>query len=523
MCRNLTYTLLSLLVLGFYIAFYVPYGFEDTDTGFILGLSWQFYNGSRPFAEILYVRPPSSFILHSLSILAGDYALFIDRSFMYIQIFVSSLLSILLLANKFKYLKPERHFIFILSFIVSVHTFPPMSWHTIDGIFFLVLGLYFLLTFHSTPYILVGSLFITLGVLSKQSFYLFPILLLIYLYLTKNKKKLFVSLTSFILYFSTFAFILYLFDIWGTYITLTTGQISFYDFLDVGFYHYFKVAPDLLLFLFPIGLIYLFQRLNKHTSIKINIFNLTMYWSLTINLLYYLSYDSYILPSKNFIDVFFNLTILYGFYMYFHKNHEEYLLPILLLSISWMAGISWGYNTVILFSSPIIFMTYVIFRGNKDNTYIKKSSLIIFSIIVFYVGYDDPFQNDKRSKLVFEMSTVYPKLKGIYSDRDTYLKYQELKRLSEKHNKNFIVLPDVTLAHYLSNTTNPIGIDWVINAEINDNDTKLINRIEDKDLVVFIKKGKLSTHRKFGSRVTSYIKDNWNHVGSYHYFDVFKK
>ena len=130
-----------------YAIMFAPFGFESYDSGFILGLSWQFVSGSVPYSDIIYVRPPVSYFFHSLFFLFNnDYTIIIDRVFFYFETAIYSYLSILLLAKKFK----RESYIYIyflscISFILSVHTFPPMAWHTVDGIFFCVIGVFLVL------------------------------------------------------------------------------------------------------------------------------------------------------------------------------------------------------------------------------------------------------------------------------------------------------------------------------------------------------------------------------------------
>ena len=46
--------------------------------------------------------------------------------------------------------------------------------------------------------------------------------------------------------------------------------------------------------------------------------------------------------------------------------------------------------------------------------------------------------------------------------------------LITKYGNNFTVFPGSTLIHYLSGTNNPIGIDWVLNAEVSNQYEKLL-------------------------------------------------
>lgn len=51
----------------FYIIFYMPFGFEGTDTGYIFGSSWNIYNGQFPHRDFIYTQ---QFLLISILFLS---------------------------------------------------------------------------------------------------------------------------------------------------------------------------------------------------------------------------------------------------------------------------------------------------------------------------------------------------------------------------------------------------------------------------------------------------------------------
>ena len=96
------------------------------------------------------------------------------------------------------------------------------------------------------------------------------------------------------------------------------------------------------------------------------------------------------------------------------------------------------------------------------------------------------------------MSEVFPQLKGVKSDEETFKKYSELKVLAQEYD-NFTVLPSVTLAHYLTGTVNPIGVDWVFNHHLSDQLPQYIQKLEDQNVTVF-----LEDFEKSSTKITSY-------------------
>jgi hypothetical protein len=231
-------------------------------------------------------------------------------------------------------------------------------------------------------------------------------------------------------------------------------------------------------------------------------------------------------PTKGFPHALFIVSIIIVFYKMYTLREEKYFLVLLFLILSWATSISWGYHMPILFSAPMIFILSIsIHRNfNQKNIELASFSLLIFALITFYVGYQNPYNLDhplKKSNLTYKMDEIYPKLKYIYGDKETYMEYKELKSLISQYNQPFAVLPSATLIHYLSDTKNFIGVDWVMNAEINDQDSKIISILESKDIIVFLEKGALNPDGKFGSRVSVYISENWNKIKEGQHFDVY--
>jgi hypothetical protein len=123
-----------------------------------------------------------------------------------------------------------------------------------------------------------------------------------------------------------------------------------------------------------------------------------------------------------------------------------------------------------------------------------------------------------------DMGEIYPSLRFIKGDARSFAEYSELKFLHEKYGDNFTVLPSFNLAHALTKTQNPIGVDWVMNAEINNKAPEILHKLEHDGVVVFVSKTaipKPETEGKFGSLVTTGIIQGWKKTGEYMFFDVY--
>ena len=139
-----TYVFYALVI--FYILVYGPYGLEDGDNGTVFSISWSMYHGVFPYRDFVYIKPPMSPYFHSLPLyISEEFAYLFNRMFYYVQVFSYSLILAHLACKAFSIKRRDIvYFIGIVGALISIHNYPPMPWNTIDGVFFSVIGIYFL-------------------------------------------------------------------------------------------------------------------------------------------------------------------------------------------------------------------------------------------------------------------------------------------------------------------------------------------------------------------------------------------
>ena len=88
----------------------------------------------------------------------------------------------------------------------------------------------------------------------------------------------------------------------------------------------------------------------------------------------------------------------------------------------------------------------------------------------------------------------------------------------------YVVLPNMPLAHILTSTANPIGIDWPLNAEVGENEKIIKDRLASTVHYALIYKKssqKLELSEKFGSKITIYVMQNWKLMESSENFSIY--
>ncbi len=499
----------------------MPYGFEDTDTGYIFGSSWNVYNGQIPHRDFIYTRPAIPAFLHTIFLFISEtYGYLLDRSFFYIQIFLYSLLGTKLLFEHFEIRsKTSLYFIASLAAITTIHNYPPMGWNTIDGVLFCVLAFYFILKKNtSVLYILLGSFCLMLGVFSKQSFYFIPIFLFAYLVLQKDWFRLkyfvifgFLSLISYLGFKlangSLAPFWEQTFQRTSSSALVEAGIKTYYLAVKFHFLHVLGVsALAILAVKFRKNTLgYLITNLIIISYIAVSFWNNSGDWSVI----------------KIVMQFLFMAATAYAFWMVL--KDRRYLLLLLLLTLSWSASISNGFRTPIHFALPMVFTLYFFFYHNKNQSLSipVAAILLVGYLITFGIGYQYIYRDSPRKELTHNMGEVFPQLATIKSDKSTYEKYTELKQLSTKYPK-FTAIPSMPLANYLTRTVNPIGTDWPLDVEINDEALLLVQQLSEKNTTVLLEKLTLTPYEADGYDIIPLIKNTWTLIEEGRYFDVYQ-
>ena len=113
---------------------------DTTDFGYFYGHPWRILQGEVPYRDFAYITPPVALYWHAfwlrvtpdgISVLAGKIS------------FLAEMLAVAwmgaLYLNRVFDLKRLDLPVSLLAtagFVWGVHTFPPMPWHTVDGILF---------------------------------------------------------------------------------------------------------------------------------------------------------------------------------------------------------------------------------------------------------------------------------------------------------------------------------------------------------------------------------------------------
>lgn len=529
------YKILFCLVVGAYMLIYAPYGLTEADDGFITGLSWRIFNGELIYKDFIYVRPPLSPLFHALPfyILPVDYVIIFERFFFYLSIALSSLFAAKSLGKLFDFSRigVDPYLLSTVGFVFSVATFLPTAWHTVDGILFGSVGIYFVISGRSQWLISLGIFFLTLSALVKQSFYFMPFAGVLYLFLSNPKtvKISTIFLTSLLIIVGAF---LWYVDILGEFLLQSSFDSSIKDAYTAGIYSY--IHTDLIFVFIPL---FVWRTLKYFTDFKgysfeknvipylfaSFIFAYPMAFYLNRILIKQMSYGDFLIVQ--FRDEFAVVTFLLAclFVLFYFKELSNPWGSILILFLSWSSSISWAHPSPHLFSTPIImiFVVAVVRVCNVNNVQRYLYFLLITGLVSYFLGYQKPHYNDLRTDMVYDMSEVVPALRFVKGDKRMYDKLTDLSKLVMKYGHNSKVSPAMPLANLFYNSNSPIPVDYVINCEVSNKDDLIYDILVNKKTVVFLDRDWLlvdkaieDKNRKYGSKTAIRVLQEWHLVDS---------
>lgn len=155
-------------------------GFNPTDDGLILTKAGRLLDGAAPHVDVVSPRPLGSPLLHIVDVVLPTPLLVTSRAIALLEGLVLAVAGLRLLTNL-----PARRWgvaecsLVAVVFLVDLHTFPLMAWHTVDGLLVSVVALLVLdrgLHRASPATIAAGAALAGLAPLIKQSFALTPLL-----------------------------------------------------------------------------------------------------------------------------------------------------------------------------------------------------------------------------------------------------------------------------------------------------------------------------------------------------------
>jgi len=438
-------------------------GFTPTDEGFTLAYSRRILDGQVPHRDFIIVRPFFSPLLHvPVVFFGGDYTFWLSRMFVWFQLAGMSWMwvSIGNHLTKASLSLKSRVCLALIAFAATTHTKHLTAWPTIDGLFFVAVGLALCVRPERISK-LAGYFLVGISPLCKQSFiFVAPLSLLIMSDWTHLRYWLAAALPP-VCYL---VFVLLAHAPSDAVLQLTANT----QLLSVGVQRYWDmwVVLSALVGYLAGRLIYRRSSASQRSAIAVSVLYclplLGMAASLWFGILIHTSF------------VLFGLLAGIAIYLLTNDCGSPTRKRVVLLALltAWSASISLGYNSPALGSGPMLVALVVLVLSTYKGDRILEFLLVAAALVIVlsfgiartrYIYRDQPAANLNKS-----LEGVLPGGKRIYTNTNTYEFMKDLSaavRVVQASHKQYAILPDVAAYWVKATQENPLPAVWPITTE----------------------------------------------------------
>jgi hypothetical protein len=518
-------------------------GFNPTDDGFTLAYSRRILEGQVPHRDFIIIRPFLSPLFHIPFVLwGGEHVYLLSRFFVWCQFACMAWAGVYVLDKKIKlYLGSfEKVCIALITMAVSAHTFRTMAWHTIDGLFFALIGLV-LCVWEKQPGKMTGYFLIGLAYLCKQNFIFLAPFSIILLGDWRKVKYWLVILLPGILYFT---FLLFSNAVPDAIVQLTSQS----NLLYYGFHNYRN--PRLLSFVL-VGFISTLFIIGNQKRIPaprnsflewIGLLILSVIPLIGISITYFSGQK--ILPASFWL---FSLVVgVIGCLLFQKKTSELAKVGLIFLLMAWSASISIGWPSPDLASGQVLAILLVftlplihLHLKERKHEYIYNVGLVLFSTVLLVSFGTARMQFIAREqpavKLTEKLDGVLPGGKGIRTNKNTYdflVDLGEAIKISRNFGSTYAIIPDCAGWWVKSPQANPLPIDWVQKIELNKPELTArvirdLDALRETNIVIvqkvearFLQDGFVPFSEEFA--VVEYVRSHYTRVYETSLFELYK-
>ena len=549
-----------------YSLYYAPYGMDTTDFGFFYGYPWRLLQGQVPYRDFHFITPPAALYWHAfwLAITPDEISVLAGKLGFLAELAAAAWMGTLYLARVFdcERMGLPLPLLAALGFVWGVHSFPPMPWHTVDGIFFGSAAL--LAGIAGWPFF--AGICAGVSMLSKQSYVLVPFAVaFMVLCCRARKREVLFCLMGTALVLSIHYIVLRHFGAWEAFRAQTTGQLDFREALKAGITIYLTqnwLLPGLALSpyalwhasalfsrFFPARPVPPFFLWLKVARLPVFLQPVPLYFIMLAGV-----YIKMALEEQGWIgfgDSWPTLLMVVGGLcvllpsVFLRERLQVAIQGLRPLSparaavalgaallLSWSAGISGGYKIPAFFALPLVFCAVLAHERLGGQARVAAWTMLVCGLVMFRVGYEYPYvfpvRPMPRASLVHDAGQVYPKANGVYVDEETLAKLRELQMLRERYGANYKTLPAFTLAYFLNNDVPVYPAEWVMDWWISGRVEENYQVLADLDIIVFMERDQMHVESPdaYASRrysVPIRVSKEWRKIDETQHFIVLKR
>ncbi len=478
----------------------------------------------------------------------GDYTYWLSRYVVWLQLACIGwcMTKVILRSSSAVVGKLETFLFAVCACLFSTNTFPPMAWHTTDGIFFVACGMFLLVQTQKPAQKCAGYFLIALAYLCKQNFLVIAPAVLFLFHDWKKFRYWFAVMLPGLLY-TAFLFFT------GGLPSAVTQILTQTEFIDVGIktYYtnralYFGIASGFI----AIALLTRQRKQSKQNAVLPGLLCIVLF---CLPLFVYTVHLVYNIQTK--FPTFFLFGTCVGCLIASKALGVQKAIDVrvvfVIVLLAWASSISKGMNYPCLVAGPlsVILMVYIAItcRALTANQHtrvpINRVVLILLLGLLLpcysyarqqYVWFDSP-----AKYLQHPLRGVLPGAAGIKTNERAYAVLNDLQRAIEKTGGHYSIMPYFCGYWAKALPKNPIDIDMVATVELQiKTEQRLIGTLESRrgEVSVILPKVRVEyLHACFTwmdaetfERISRYnitvphIFYTWNKVDETKYFMIYK-
>lgn len=566
---------LAVAVPVFHVAAYAPYGMDTTDFGFFYGHAWRVLQGEVPYRDFFYVKPPLSLYWHAfwLWLTPERFSVLAGKAGFCVEMLAASWLGALYLARvvNLRRLGVPLPLLATLGFVWSVHSFPPMPWHTVEGVLFGAGALYAVAAGHP----LLAGVLATASALTKQSYALMPLGVAVAALVAGRAgprdgegaslpapatgphwRDSGLALLGVSASFALFAGLLHAAGAWNGFLTMTTGQTGLGEALQAGIVLYVTQPlrlPALALLLWGAWAALDGRPRNGVQPLLLYVLLVAAdYLCTVVATRAWIGYGpdwplflvtmgvACVLCRDDLVGRFAagapgGLAVSGPAPASARALSPADRAAVLLgagLLLAWSTGISWGYKTPAFFAAPLWVAAMLTHERLGGRAATLAWVALLCGLVMFRAGYQYPYVFPQRplsrADLVHDAGAVFPRLSGVKVDGVLLGVLRDLRDLRVRYGADYKTLPGFPLAYMLTGDRPAVPAEWLQDGEINGRVDEVYNLLVARDVVVFMERDQMDTvapdnYPRTRYSVPARVRREWRMVDETEHFVVFRR
>lgn len=493
-------------------------GYSPNDDGMILALARRLVSGEVPHRDFITVRPVGSALVHAPLLLAGGLGYWMSRWFVWCQLGGIAWACVRILESYTRPLGGRRFAYAILVFVATAHFFPPMAWHTIDGVCATCLGAALVRTGRAR---LLGYGLIGFSCICKQGFVLSAAVAFVALDGHRAWRAVLAGLAPGALYLAVLALCGGLGDA-VQQLTMTSGPLL------TGMVEMYTGRNAIAGLVLGVVVLIVDRRGGARAGRWARALVVApLFGGLFVRVLH--GPPPLALPMYSFTLVTYLVISLVA------ARAEHRRLVALALGLGVAASMSHGYLTPAL-ASGVLVIAVVLPRAGEpllpDAALLGLTALAVAGFITVRTHY---IYLDDAQHLTQGLDVALPGGRLLRTNERTYGFLADLRRASDAvtaRGRRYAVVPDAPGWWAFAAQPNPLAVDWWIDVELGLDHPALVQRAQAAleaqrgQLTVLVQKyradGELVPVSDEDSSSLPYLRAHWRQVGETAFFQLYE-